>query len=163
MIDKFLGLQEQDLLKENWLTRDDSLVNYHCDQCEKTIQYPISKRVPDEVKQSYIQLCACGGEYYYKNTESTKISMMVKTTFEKNGRPAVRTTFANGSSIVRSQTKENALKGKGTKSVLTRPHQESVDKEKDIIVRNQAEQVHKYMEKSVYENKRNSRKKSSNN
>jgi hypothetical protein len=76
-----------------------------------------------------------GGVYHYAGFEPRKLGMMMKTTFEKNGRKAVRIKHGNGTQAVRSMSRDNYLKGKGTDSVLTKGCREASAKKKEEIVR----------------------------
>jgi len=127
-----LGCPESDLLKLNWLTEGDKVLNYECPTCLQQHQVKVLRRVPDEyIKNAYVHHCDCDNHSActYKGTTPQKLGLVTKTTFEKNGRKAIRTHFDDGRTAIRSQTKENVLKGKGTKSVYTKAYQEHVNKE----------------------------------
>lgn len=69
-------------------------------------------------------------KFVYAGFEPTRVGLMSRITFEKNGRVGLRTTFGDGKQSVRSMTKEKAFQGKGTDSVLTKGCQEASNKEK---------------------------------
>jgi len=52
-------------------------------------------------------------EFEYAGFDSIQMNLTTKVPFEKNGRKGVKTTFGDGSKVVRSQTRENLFKGKG--------------------------------------------------
>ncbi len=147
--DPFIGCPEKELLKENWLTDDMSVANYICPDCGAKHQVEISRRVPDQRVREYRLLCPCSevpSTCKYDGLNSRKVNIMYKTTFEKNGRKAVKTQFANGKSFIRSQTKENAMNGKSHKSVLTSGHQEAVNKEKHKNMVDKEKQMKAYVQ-----------------
>lgn len=81
------------------------------------------------------EFCVGGVRYEYAGFEPRKLNIMTKITFEKNGRKGLRVKTAQGGQSVRSLSKENYLKGKGTKSVLTKGCTEASNKEKERMVR----------------------------
>ena len=75
-----------------------------------------------------------GGTFRYAGFEPHELGMMLKSTFEKNGRKAVRTYHSNGKQSVRSMTKDNYLKGRGSDSALTKGCVEASTKAKAEIL-----------------------------
>lgn len=131
--DTLIGCPKQDLNKSLWLTEGNGIYNYECPECKQIHSIEISRRVPNQFIKDYKHPCTCTENgstvCIYRGSEPRSINIMTKMTFEKNGRKGIRTTFADGSSSTRSQTKENALNGKkNLNSVLTKGHQEAVDK-----------------------------------
>jgi hypothetical protein len=53
---------------------------------------------------------------------------MIKSSYEKNGRKAMRVRTGDGKPVERSMTRQNHLDGKGTKSVYTKEYQNRIDK-----------------------------------
>lgn len=81
-----------------------------------------------------------GMDFTYSGFEPRKLGIMTKTVFEKNGRKGIQVTHSNGKQSYRSQSRENYLLGKGTKSVLTKGCQEASNKVKEKMVRQKFDQ-----------------------
>lgn len=80
-------------------------------------------------------------KYLYAGFEPNKLGITTKMTFEKNGRTGVRTRFSDGKQYVRSMTKEQAMKGKGTESVLTKDCKVASEKAKEKYVHKRIKQT----------------------
>ena len=161
----YIDCPNGELLKESWLTEGNVTANFICPKCGVKQQIEVSRRVPSLYLKSHVHLCQCTeGELHtcqYCGTEPRNSGLVVKTTFEKNGRKAIRTSFSNGKSVVRSQTKENSLqsiergtavdkqtgKRKEIASSLTSSCQESCNKVKQEIILNKGKQLQNYMQR----------------
>lgn len=156
--DVHLGLTEEHLLEENWLTKDLATVNFKCRECGEVHQAELSRRIPDDHLRKHKMLCPCGKDTLYpcdySGIEPRSTGMMVKITFEKNGRKAIRTQFANGKTTCRSQTKENHMIGKGTKSALTPRYQEEMNRQTEIKVRQKENDLKKQFQKMEHDRRK---------
>ena len=125
----------------DWLSKlhDETLFRYRNSRTDEVICVPLSlleewlnisiKGEPGE------EFYFAGDRYTYAGFEPRKLNIMTKITFEKNGRKALKIKDADGQESIRSMSKENYLKGKGTKSVLTKACKEASNKEKLKILR----------------------------
>lgn len=109
-------------------TETQEIISVPLDVLEEWLEIPV-KGEPGE--SFYIS----GVLYTYAGFEPRKLNITTKITFEKNGRKALRINNSDGTTTVRSITKDNYIKGKGTKSVLTSACTQASNKEKEKILR----------------------------
>ncbi len=144
----------------DWLNDLPCLYRFRCNKCgfSDLIEYKGSED-EDEIKTHKYDCdqAKCDGQLEFAGFEKRKLDIMVKTTFEKNGRVGVEVT--NGDKkYVRSMTKENYLNGKGTDSVLTKGCKEQSEKAKKHIVYNKMQRWKNEIAKENYDEKQRRRK-----
>ncbi|RLA62971.1 MAG: hypothetical protein DRQ88_13040 [Epsilonproteobacteria bacterium] len=84
-----------------------------------------------------------GDIFVYAGFEPTPMGGMVKTTFDKNGRKAIRLRYGDGSQEIRSATKDRYMNTGNDKSVLTKPCSDAANKVKQAHVRSAASAFHR--------------------
>lgn len=148
-----LGLREDELLPQNWLTDGCSVAHYECPGCKTVYCIDISNRIPSSATKSHIHLCMCEPENpkqcEYMGSSPRQVNIMTKVIFEKNGRIGIKTTLADGKQTVRSMSKEKSIqmvergeaidkvtkKRKSTDSVYTPAYKKKIDADKKELVR----------------------------
>lgn len=88
-------------------------------------------------------------KYIYAGFLPRELGITTRVSFEKNGRVGLRTKFADGKQYVRSKTKELAMEGKGTDSILTRQCREASKKAEEKIVHDRAKATIKHLSKQA--------------
>lgn len=133
----------------DWLKEGTCTYNFKCPKCGAITQIEENRTVDSDAVRNYSVECPdCSYEECdYAGFEPRQLGGMTKTVFEKNGRVGVRTKFGDGKSVIRSKTKENVLKGKGTQSVLTKGCRDASDKARKEIVRARYNEMMKGVQK----------------